>query len=239
MPKDFGMKLALFADAGLLWDYQGPTYWNVTGESLLLNESQIVRSSIGAGLIWDSPFGPLRFDLAYALTKGPYDKTQLFRFGGGTRFSPTQTLSSMIRDPKIRRPRTVRAAITGVHGALPDHVLTNTELVAMVDTTDAWITERTGVKERRILKDAGIGHVAHGKRSCQRTTRKNTNHTKRDRSADLRDHDARYGVSVDGKSHLRNGRHSQHRQLRRAGGMLGLHLRADDRFPVRGNRTCA
>jgi outer membrane protein insertion porin family len=86
MPKDFGMKLALFADAGLLWDYQGPTYWNVTGESLLLNESQIVRSSVGAGLIWDSPFGPLRFDLAYALTKGPYDRTQLFRFGGGTRF---------------------------------------------------------------------------------------------------------------------------------------------------------
>jgi outer membrane protein insertion porin family len=86
MPKDFGMKLALFADAGLLWDYQGPTYWNVTGESLLLNESKIVRSSVGAGLIWDSPFGPLRFDLAYALTKGPYDRTQLFRFGGGTRF---------------------------------------------------------------------------------------------------------------------------------------------------------
>jgi outer membrane protein insertion porin family len=86
LPKDFGMKLALFADAGLLWDYQGPTYWNVTGESLLLNESNIVRSSVGAGLIWDSPFGPLRFDLAYALTKGPYDKTQLFRFGGGTRF---------------------------------------------------------------------------------------------------------------------------------------------------------
>jgi outer membrane protein insertion porin family len=86
MPKDFGMKLALFADAGLLWDYQGPTYWNVTGESLLLNEYQIVRSSVGAGLIWDSPFGPLRFDLAYALTKGPYDRTQLFRFGGGTRF---------------------------------------------------------------------------------------------------------------------------------------------------------
>ncbi|MBV9970958.1 MAG: outer membrane protein assembly factor BamA, partial [Xanthobacteraceae bacterium] len=51
MPKDFGMKLALFADAGLVWDYQGPTYWNVTGESLILNESQIVRTSVGAGLI--------------------------------------------------------------------------------------------------------------------------------------------------------------------------------------------
>jgi outer membrane protein insertion porin family len=86
VPKDFGMKLALFSDAGLLWDYQGPTYWNQTGETMTLSESNIVRSSVGAGLIWDSPFGPLRFDLAYALTKGPYDKTQLFRFGGGTRF---------------------------------------------------------------------------------------------------------------------------------------------------------
>jgi outer membrane protein insertion porin family len=86
VPKDFGMKIALFSDAGLLWDYQGPTYWNQTGETMTLNESNIIRSSVGAGLIWDSPFGPLRFDLAYALTKGPYDKTQLFRFGGGTRF---------------------------------------------------------------------------------------------------------------------------------------------------------
>jgi outer membrane protein insertion porin family len=86
MPKDFGMKLAVFSDAGLLWDYRGPTYWNQTGESMNLNAANIIRSSIGAGLIWDSPFGPLRFDFAYALTKGPYDKTQIFRFGGGTRF---------------------------------------------------------------------------------------------------------------------------------------------------------
>jgi len=86
VPKDFGMKVALFSDAGLLWDYRGPTYWNQTGETLTLSESNIIRSSVGAGLIWDSPFGPLRFDLAYALTKGPYDKTQIFRFGGGTRF---------------------------------------------------------------------------------------------------------------------------------------------------------
>jgi outer membrane protein insertion porin family len=86
VPKDFGMKLAVFSDAGLLWDYRGPTYWNQTGETLTLSESNIVRSAVGAGLIWDSPFGPLRFDLAYALTKGPYDKTQIFRFGGGTRF---------------------------------------------------------------------------------------------------------------------------------------------------------
>jgi outer membrane protein insertion porin family len=86
VPKDFGMKIALFSDAGLLWDYQGPTYWNQTGEKMNLVESNMVRSSVGAGLIWDSPFGPLRFDFAYALSKAPYDKTQIFRFGGGTRF---------------------------------------------------------------------------------------------------------------------------------------------------------
>lgn len=54
------------------------------------------------------------------------------------------------------------AAITGVHGHVPDDVLTNAELAAMVDTTDAWITERTGIRERRILKGDGLGssHMA-------------------------------------------------------------------------------
>ncbi len=51
----------------------------------------------------------------------------------------------------------VLAAITEVHGFLPPDVLTNADLARMVDTTDAWITERTGIKERRILKGAGLG----------------------------------------------------------------------------------
>ena len=85
-PKDFGMKIALFADAGQLLDYVGPTSWAQTGETLTSTGNGNVRSSVGVGLIWDSPFGPLRFDLAYALTKEPYDHTQIFRFGGGTRF---------------------------------------------------------------------------------------------------------------------------------------------------------
>jgi 3-oxoacyl-[acyl-carrier-protein] synthase-3 len=57
---------------------------------------------------------------------------------------------------------TIRAAITGVHGHLPDYVLDNVELARMVDTSDAWITERTGIKERRILKGEGLGtsHMA-------------------------------------------------------------------------------
>jgi 3-oxoacyl-[acyl-carrier-protein] synthase-3 len=46
----------------------------------------------------------------------------------------------------------IRAAITGVHGYVPDYVLTNHELETMVDTNDEWIRSRTGIAERRILK---------------------------------------------------------------------------------------
>ncbi len=45
-----------------------------------------------------------------------------------------------------------RAAITAVGGYVPDYILTNKELETMVETTDEWITSRTGIKERRILK---------------------------------------------------------------------------------------
>ena len=46
----------------------------------------LVRTSVGVGLIWASPFGPLRFDYAIPLTKGKYDIVQEFKFGGGTSF---------------------------------------------------------------------------------------------------------------------------------------------------------
>lgn len=51
----------------------------------------------------------------------------------------------------------LRAAITGVHGYVPDYILTNRELETMVDTTDEWITTRTGIKERHIQKEKGLG----------------------------------------------------------------------------------
>jgi len=51
----------------------------------------------------------------------------------------------------------IHAAITAVHGYVPDYVLTNHELETMVDTNDEWITSRTGIKERRILKGEGLG----------------------------------------------------------------------------------
>ncbi len=49
------------------------------------------------------------------------------------------------------------AAITAVGKYVPDYVLTNKELETMVDTNDEWITTRTGIKERRILKEKGEG----------------------------------------------------------------------------------
>ena len=49
----------------------------------------------------------------------------------------------------------INAAITGVQGYVPDYILTNNELEKIVDTNDEWITTRTGIKERRILKEKG------------------------------------------------------------------------------------
>lgn len=51
----------------------------------------------------------------------------------------------------------ISAAITAIGGYVPDYVLTNAELESMVDTNDEWITSRTGIKERRILKGEGLG----------------------------------------------------------------------------------
>ncbi|MEQ9300583.1 MAG: beta-ketoacyl-ACP synthase III [Cyclobacteriaceae bacterium] len=47
---------------------------------------------------------------------------------------------------------TTKAAITGIQGYLPEYILTNKELEKIVDTTDEWITSRTGIKQRHILK---------------------------------------------------------------------------------------
>ena len=51
----------------------------------------------------------------------------------------------------------INAAITGIQGYVPDYILTNKELETLVDTNDEWIVSRTGVKERRILKEEGKG----------------------------------------------------------------------------------
>jgi 3-oxoacyl-[acyl-carrier-protein] synthase III len=51
----------------------------------------------------------------------------------------------------------IKAVISGIHGYVPDYVLTNQELEKMIDTTDEWITTRTGISERRILKGENKG----------------------------------------------------------------------------------
>jgi outer membrane protein insertion porin family len=102
LPKDTGIRGALFIDAGSLWNYQGPTTWSATGEingivnaaqgsfpctcGMVFRDTAAVRAAAGASIMWDSPFGPLRFDFAVPLMKESYDKTQWFRFGGGTVF---------------------------------------------------------------------------------------------------------------------------------------------------------
>ena len=106
LPKEVGLKGAVYADAGGLWDYKGPTSWARPARSMCpaaLRRRQScfrpehvwdyrptpptsVRSSVGVGLIWASPFGPLRFDYAVPITKGAHDRVQQFRFGGGTSF---------------------------------------------------------------------------------------------------------------------------------------------------------
>ena len=104
LPKDSGFRGAVFIDSGSEWNYKGETSWAANGEvngtittstgvsyvcgncAMQYADSAAPRVSVGASLIWDSPFGPLRFDLAYPILKQQYDRTQFFQFGGGTRF---------------------------------------------------------------------------------------------------------------------------------------------------------
>jgi 3-oxoacyl-[acyl-carrier-protein] synthase-3 len=58
-------------------------------------------------------------------------------------------------EPQFLSMSKITAAITAVGGYVPEYVLTNKELETMVDTTDEWIRTRTGVSERRILKEPG------------------------------------------------------------------------------------
>ena len=66
----------------------------------------------------------------------------------------------------------IYAKITGVQGYVPDYVLTNKELETMVETTDEWITTRTGIKERRILKGQDQGTSVIGIESVKRLLEK-------------------------------------------------------------------
>jgi 3-oxoacyl-[acyl-carrier-protein] synthase-3 len=68
---------------------------------------------------------------------------------------------------------TITAAITAVGGYVPDYVLTNKILETIVDTNDEWITSRTGIKERRILKEEGQGTSFMAIKAAQQLLSKN------------------------------------------------------------------
>ena len=80
------MQGAVFIDAGSLWDASGLAETAVDEEGSFINETADVRMSSGVSIIWQSPLGPLRADLAQALLKASYDRTELFRFGASTAF---------------------------------------------------------------------------------------------------------------------------------------------------------
>jgi outer membrane protein insertion porin family len=80
LPSDFNLKVAVFADAGNAWGTSGLP---ALSQSFTVGNANVIRSSFGAGLIWTSPFGPIRVDYAYPLTKAPYDVTQRLSFSAG------------------------------------------------------------------------------------------------------------------------------------------------------------
>ena len=78
LPKAFGVSGHAFLDAGTVTgvDDTGPT----------IVDSGAIRASIGGGLSWKSPFGPVRADLGFPIKKEPSDRTEIFRFNFGTKF---------------------------------------------------------------------------------------------------------------------------------------------------------
>ena len=102
LPKEIGLRGAVFADAGNLIGYSGQTnFSNFLGYTYCPGiyalpitqpscanvwDPNVIRTSVGASLIWASPMGPIRFDFALPVTKGKYDVTQFFSFSGGTTF---------------------------------------------------------------------------------------------------------------------------------------------------------
>jgi outer membrane protein insertion porin family len=107
LPRELGLKGAVFADAGTLFGYEGATRFNINrnaflegtagsgcpvvredvqSECIRVRDDRTIRSSVGASLLWASPLGPIRFDYAVALSEAPGDRTQAFRFSGGSRF---------------------------------------------------------------------------------------------------------------------------------------------------------
>jgi outer membrane protein insertion porin family len=82
VPEKMGLSAAVFFDAATLYD----TGDLGTPAPAIVGDDNTIRTSVGFSLIWQSPLGPLRADIAHALTSESYDKEQLFHFGAAARF---------------------------------------------------------------------------------------------------------------------------------------------------------
>src|SRR5690606_39783034 len=80
IPEDFGLRLAGFVDAGTLYGNET----NVGGSTV--NDDSSIRASAGIGIMWASPFGPLRVDYAVPFKSESYDREQRFKFGMSNTF---------------------------------------------------------------------------------------------------------------------------------------------------------
>jgi outer membrane protein insertion porin family len=81
VPDEYGLKGSAFVDAGSVFGYSGAT--TIGGTSLQVANKNIIRSSVGVGLTWASPFGALTVSYALPLTKAAYDVVQPFNFSAG------------------------------------------------------------------------------------------------------------------------------------------------------------
>lgn len=81
IPQDFGLRAAVFADAGTLFGNEVDT-----GGEAHSSTSAKLRASLGVGVVWASPFGPLRLDYAVPVLKEDYDEEQNFRFSIANQF---------------------------------------------------------------------------------------------------------------------------------------------------------
>jgi outer membrane protein insertion porin family len=80
LPAEYGLKAIAFVDAGSVFRYSGPTTFPGSTQSLQLANANVMRSSVGVGMTWASPFGPLNVSYAVPLTKASYDVTQPLGF---------------------------------------------------------------------------------------------------------------------------------------------------------------
>ena len=82
---DAQLKVALFSDAGSLWANNASSVSQLASlsPSQQIANSRALRASVGASVIWDSPFGALRVDYAYPIAHQPYDVTQRLNFTAG------------------------------------------------------------------------------------------------------------------------------------------------------------